>query len=47
MDALSTCLWFDTRGEEAANFYAGLVLRIPGASGMRSAGDCRIVASEA
>jgi predicted 3-demethylubiquinone-9 3-methyltransferase (glyoxalase superfamily) len=22
MDALTTCLWFDTEGEEAANFYA-------------------------
>jgi predicted 3-demethylubiquinone-9 3-methyltransferase (glyoxalase superfamily) len=24
MDAFITCLWFDTEGEEAANFYAGL-----------------------
>jgi predicted 3-demethylubiquinone-9 3-methyltransferase (glyoxalase superfamily) len=24
MDAFTTCLWFDTKGEEAANFYAGL-----------------------
>jgi predicted 3-demethylubiquinone-9 3-methyltransferase (glyoxalase superfamily) len=22
MDAFTTCLWFDTKGEEAANFYA-------------------------
>ena len=22
MDPLTTCLWFDTEGEEAANFYA-------------------------
>ena len=24
MDAFTTCLWFDTEGEEAANFYAGI-----------------------
>jgi predicted 3-demethylubiquinone-9 3-methyltransferase (glyoxalase superfamily) len=24
MDAFTTCLWFDTQGEEAANFYAGI-----------------------
>jgi predicted 3-demethylubiquinone-9 3-methyltransferase (glyoxalase superfamily) len=24
MDAFTTCLWFDTEGEEAAKFYAGL-----------------------
>ncbi|HET8915708.1 MAG TPA: VOC family protein, partial [Propionibacteriaceae bacterium] len=24
MDAFTTCLWFDTKGEEAANFYAGI-----------------------
>ena len=23
MDAFTTCLWFDTEGEEAARFYAG------------------------
>jgi len=22
--ALTTCLWFDTQGEEAANFYLGI-----------------------
>ena len=24
MDAFTTCLWFDTQGEEAARFYAGI-----------------------
>jgi predicted 3-demethylubiquinone-9 3-methyltransferase (glyoxalase superfamily) len=24
MDAFTTCLWFDTKGEEAANYYAGI-----------------------
>jgi len=24
MDAFTTCLWFDTEGEEAARFYAGI-----------------------
>jgi predicted 3-demethylubiquinone-9 3-methyltransferase (glyoxalase superfamily) len=24
MDAFTTCLWFDTKGEAAANFYAGI-----------------------
>jgi predicted 3-demethylubiquinone-9 3-methyltransferase (glyoxalase superfamily) len=24
MDAFTTCLWFDTKGEEAAHFYAGI-----------------------
>jgi hypothetical protein len=24
MDAFTTCLWFDTEGEEAADFYAGI-----------------------
>jgi predicted 3-demethylubiquinone-9 3-methyltransferase (glyoxalase superfamily) len=24
MDPFTTCLWFDTKGEEAANFYAGI-----------------------
>lgn len=24
MEAFTTCLWFDTEGEEAANFYAGI-----------------------
>ena len=24
MDAFTTCLWFDTEGEEAAKFYAGI-----------------------
>ena len=24
MDAFTTCLWFDTRGEEAAGFYTGI-----------------------
>jgi predicted 3-demethylubiquinone-9 3-methyltransferase (glyoxalase superfamily) len=24
MDAFTTCLWFDTKGEEAAQFYAGI-----------------------
>jgi predicted 3-demethylubiquinone-9 3-methyltransferase (glyoxalase superfamily) len=24
MDAFTTCLWFDTKGEEAARFYAGI-----------------------
>jgi predicted 3-demethylubiquinone-9 3-methyltransferase (glyoxalase superfamily) len=29
MDALTTCLWFDTEGEEAAHFYTGDLSRIP------------------
>ena len=24
MDAFTTCLWFDTNGEEAARFYTGI-----------------------
>ena len=24
MDAFTTCLWFDTEGEEAARFYTGI-----------------------
>jgi predicted 3-demethylubiquinone-9 3-methyltransferase (glyoxalase superfamily) len=24
MDAFTTCLWFDTKGEDAANYYAGI-----------------------
>jgi hypothetical protein len=24
LDPFTTCLWFDTKGEEAANFYAGI-----------------------